>query len=507
MTVANCIGGAQAQDRLSEKLATVEELSPANAAENLGLQINNWSGGSYDQWIRVIRKLAETWKEKGEELEKYLYKACSKETYDLIAEELVAFYLWLRRMALVDICDLLVRDIEEVVLNDPNIWENCYRQAKGWAFDEVLPEGVDFYHKLGDLLCKPLNEENLPPIIYFVELAIPRVREDNRVVPEDIKFELLGTLKYFSSIAIRRMNIDSAVLNRLRQRLNEEDHREAQVSKILFVVDPAVDNINEDSSERHKYRLDVWVQKASWLMISVDTPPEYEYSLLEIQVIVDKFLRSYATVVNPADIHLEFLLPNEMLLEPIDHWYTFDNQYIGDRFPVSVRSIDRAIYGRPIASYPLWKKRCIAFKQFLEDINDRFEADRHLFNFDCSELHEQRFINKLKIYSNKFLSLLREPIDHFHDFERLCALIGAGLPVILIPREDQSVEDAQSIADVMLAIFNDETIPNLPQRIYDHRIGTDNDGIPGNSVTLVYDDWDSLPPQLQYIKNQFRIGA
>jgi hypothetical protein len=217
-----------------------------------------------------------------------------------------------------------------------------------------------------------------------------------------------------------------------------------------------------------------------------------------------------ANAVNEAEGHLlrhrtqkliiEFCLPHNLLFADIDRlpWpKDKDKINLGLYYPIVIRSLDRLMTqsqhnGRTLNR---WKERWEQFQEIVGQVKDLHEMKTWL----CSVTNQTHLEMRRRLLDDtKDLCYLGiyYTAEHRQDAERLVleVILSEGVPVILYPRIHPSVDESQ-VQQFLNAIFCSGQIGELPHQLKQRRHEVYNqDNHPANHMTLVWDDFDRIPP-------------
>jgi hypothetical protein len=184
---------------------------------------------------------------------------------------------------------------------------------------------------------------------------------------------------------------------------------------------------------------------------------------------------------------IEFFLPLYLLNYHVDHWRTKDDAPIGVRYPVVVRSWDRATNG---TWHPAWRGKWLQFSSLSQTASQN--PILRVCKFD--QCYPDRLGQKLRLPSIFGLALPFPPtgVPRAKVYK---TLLSVGIPIALWPRRiPQSSEEGRRELDHLLSSSKFAT---LPENLRDRRDEARAQDPPhlGYHMTLLWDDPDRVPQQ------------
>lgn len=219
--------------------------------------------------------------------------------------------------------------------------------------------------------------------------------------------------------------------------------------------------------------------------LSLDAIPQVINALIE--AIVDDQLA--ANNEHPA---IEFFLPRALLDKDVDQWVLEDEETLGLRHTVAIRFRERTAEKK---YWPAWMNRWNGF--------------------DLAHPYSQSMIEKVDTLEGCASRALRLRLEEVICLTLTCPLpsgsevqnrlfsmlLRSGTPIALWPRQCKvSLDELQQMIETLLA---GDTLERLPGVVWKCRKAAWKEGgecLPGNHLTLLWDDPNRLPHKLMYLE-------
>ncbi|MFC6090989.1 effector-associated domain 2-containing protein [Saccharothrix lopnurensis] len=227
---------------------------------------------------------------------------------------------------------------------------------------------------------------------------------------------------------------------------------------------------------------------------------DVEVRLTEVEVEVDRLVGELETElgvladdVHAQDIHLEFVLPWELLNTPVEFWrkssMSVDRVPLAIDHPVVLRSLDRMRAARHRFA---WRRRWSAIATSSADVRSYRSAP------GGDDEHFTRLATELSADERIVSMVLSEPPGDRNSvaWREVSMAFRAGIPAILWDRRDCS---SDFFRDAVESVLGEGGIGQLPLRVRELRRAALRGGgnheahHPGHSFALLWDDADRVP--------------
>lgn len=205
------------------------------------------------------------------------------------------------------------------------------------------------------------------------------------------------------------------------------------------------------------------------------------------------------------DLTVEFCLPRRLLSSDVDHWVVIAGRStpvkVGIQHRVIVRSLERA---HNMELWPSWKSKWSRFQSHLLESGalDGSIAPFLICNEEDCENQESLYARLRNHYVICLALTLIPPEIPLSKADILDTVLDAGIPIALWPRH--CVNHLQASFDSLLSSCN---LSELPKLVWKQRLeaaSKRDEHHLGHRLTLLWDDPDRLPPDVQPETQRFK---
>jgi hypothetical protein len=325
------------------------------------------------------------------------------------------------------------------------------------------------------------SQDNETPILEFVE-RLTRL-------PRPLSLDALRAWRQ-DMLDLGLLTIHPAAMDKLAERMNSAEEQNKD-SALLVEIAP------DPGANDYLVRMYYWEEGAvvaCWHKQENDASGHYNrtYKLHEIPNLLHRVLSTHEE--KPAAI--EFLLPKELLVEPVDQWVSDDDLVkFCSEHRIVIRSQER-IAKRELSKWrQAWHEKWQLF-QTLKDERDIWWIEP-LGAHEATTLAQRLILAKAKATC---IGLTFPPVHRANEQERtslLLHILRAGVPIMAWMRHRAEAElTSQHVRDELGVILCKEHLDNLPLIV--HHLRTcpevlDSAEHIGNRLALFWDDPDRVP--------------
>lgn len=230
-----------------------------------------------------------------------------------------------------------------------------------------------------------------------------------------------------------------------------------------------------------------------WLQVYLQwgsSAPELQHAdsnpgaLARARLVLDKLLHERDNLRGLA-MTIEFVLPYDMLSEPVDDWHVGTPSYrLGHTYPVVVRTPDRHADTQNLAA---WEQK---WRQ-VQAHGDAVDPDVICWS---PAADATRLSRDLVNQPRRVCLILPRPPEPVRDGSRLHAALAAGVVAVLWSRQ---IRDPADVETQLVVRSQACPVRQLPHLVLDLRVESHRDADPehiGNGLTLLWDDYLRNPP-------------
>jgi hypothetical protein len=390
-------------------------------------------------------------------------------------------------------------------------YEPTIRANRETAYHSVRP--VDWLHPMSATLQGMLAElkdmqpdpMDCPAILKFVAYLIADVQ-----VPEMLSKQLQQWAE---------QNNFATVLERIRQSLvvNSSPDNERQTHSYLMVVVERSETANQQKEAR--YFVKAWFildgqttlsRKATGfeplIIPGALEDAEKSFTVDEIEGLLKAFLAQSCNKCLsqrrlPENLTIELFLPFDLLNHPVDQWVMEDlddecsmSEPVGFQYPLLIRSSERLRRTYFSKRGATWKDK---WKQVRQKMQMRSPEGEMLHGFVSGDgVSVKRLFQQLSQPQMIGLKLAQGPLSIGKE-SVFAALQSSATPIAVWVRQPISSIDCISAVDQLLGY----DICDIPERVKQHRqaaFPVERDRHIGHHLSLLWEDFDRLPPDLDY---------
>jgi len=374
---------------------------------------------------------------------------------------------------------------------------------QGWALPKGNDEAELCVSMLGSLAEAPCQENGNVPLLIFVEHLASYMDTDSsswktRILAK--KTPQAKLRKWIHTIA-KEQGFEKPQISTNGNLYKPSPKNYAMVSPYLLIkVIP--NDIDEDCFIIQSWLLDGGYKVIDYLYAN-DDPVSFQHlpNLLQGFLVQTSFHLMEAV----EDLTVEFCLPRRLLCSDVDHWIVTAGRStpvkIGIQHRVIVRSLERA---HNMELWPSWKSKWsrLQSQRLGSGGLDGSVAPFLICNEEDCENQESLYA-RLRNYYVICLALALIPPDlPLPRADILDTVLDAGIPIALWPRH--CVDHLQASLDSLLSGCDLSELPKLVWKLRLEAASKRDEGHLGHRLTLLWDDPDRLPPDVQPETQRFK---
>ena len=325
-----------------------------------------------------------------------------------------------------------------------------------------------------DNLCAVLNElenlavraDGLHPIVAFVEYL---AKEQPPEGADQLR-------RWTESRAGTRTPLVQA-LHKIR---NETEPPEDVAPKYCVV------QLDADGIESDRFLVSLLFQEGTEQPEPLRAPDDRVYARDQVRALISTLLNE-PRLAGAEDLTFEFVLPTQLINEPVDQWRVgFGGFALGLRYPVVVRSLDRVRHVRD--SFAIWRSSWASFGAAQFQLNDPAVG---WISAQAQENRDQLYATLATAAAPACLLLEVAPVPE--KCNALITALQAGKPALLWCRH-AAVDIRAALAALMAQAA---PLRELPHHIFEFRRRSVSagagEGDLAHHLTLLWDDADRIP--------------
>jgi len=385
----------------------------------------------------------------------------------------------------------LLRELNSIVSRidwPEDILKNAYRQTA--PPDWIFPKGDDAIElclcMLNNLASALRQNDGTVPILLFVDHLIKYL--DTLRWHDKIKGRILqGKLRAWIQTTAKEQNFTGDFI----QPRDDTFQLASDISPYLLVI------LKPDNNNDHLFSLQAWLLDNHYRNIKYLYADDSQKPLEDLPALFDNLLVQCCQLLEgiPDAINkltIEFCLPLKLMGYDVDYWNISvgikTRVRVGIKHRVVVRSLER-VYDKRLRSS--WK---IKWEKMRQSFNNGAFPFFLIYSME-DYVSQEQFYAKLNMPTVACLALdltLQDKVDV------LDTVIDAGIPIALWPGQHAHIskETLKSFESLLSCC----KLSELPKVVWEQRmmaVGGRNESHLGHSLTLMWDDPDRLPPDVQ----------
>jgi len=237
------------------------------------------------------------------------------------------------------------------------------------------------------------------------------------------------------------------------------------------------------------YAVQAWLFMSSENIRKVYVEDKKPITLNEVPTLIEEILEVIDRFkVNHNQLTIEFILPKHLLLSNVEHWKDGNGDPIGANYRVVVRSRER------LRDKKLQRFWCPCWDEAKKQGALQQAAKNHTVLVNETQLRKFR----TKVDAGKLCFVLASIPHILTDIKKdvFFALTKSGVPIALWPRHIKNRDELKQQLSKLLSC----TLEQLPQCLFKSRRNlweNENEQHTGYHLSLLWDDPDRIPPELQ----------